>query len=99
LITKEEMARLNREALDVSALFLITKSRRNMRKEWSIRLRLPEHQGRQIHELSLKESRSQSSMISILVAEALTARRATSASTAKLVAAIRGEASDFDATA
>ena len=50
-----------------------------MRKEWSIRLRLPEYQGQQIHELALKESRSQSSMISNLVSEALTARRARAA--------------------
>jgi hypothetical protein len=51
-----------------------------MRKEWSIRLRLPEHQGRQIHELALKESRSQSAMISLLVTEALAARRSEQAS-------------------
>ena len=63
----------------------------SMRKAWSIRLRLPEHQGRQIHELALKESRSQSSMISILVAESVAARRSTSASTQKLVSILRGK--------
>jgi hypothetical protein len=68
-----------------------------MRKEFSIRLRLPEHQGRQIHELALKESRSQSSMISILVAESLSARRAMTANTQKLVQMIRGQAEDFPA--
>jgi hypothetical protein len=62
-----------------------------MRKEWSIRLRLPEHQGRQIHELALKENRSQSGMISILVAESLFARISASASTQKLVSILRGE--------
>ena len=67
-----------------------------MRKEWSIRLRLPEYQGQQIHELALKESRSQSAMISLLVAEALNARRVTTTSTAKLVAMLKGES---DATA
>jgi hypothetical protein len=69
-----------------------------MRKQWSIRLRLPEYQGQQIHELALRESRSQSSMISILVAESLAARQSTSASTAKLVAMIKGQADDFPAT-
>jgi hypothetical protein len=65
-----------------------------MRKEWSIRLRLPEYQGQQIHELSLKESRSQSAMISLLVAEALSARRTTSVSTQRLVALLKGETSE-----
>jgi hypothetical protein len=62
-----------------------------MRKEWSIRLRLPEYQGQQIHELALRESRSQSSMISILVVEALANRRSASASAQKLVEILRGE--------
>jgi hypothetical protein len=65
-----------------------------MRKEWSIRLRLPAHEGEQIHAQDLKESRSQSSMISILVAEALTARRAATAQAQqvnRLTAVLRGE--------
>ena len=66
-----------------------------MRKQWSIRLRLPEHQGHQIHTLALKENRSQSSMISILVSEALSARRSATAETSKLVQLIRGAAECF----
>jgi hypothetical protein len=65
-----------------------------MRKEWSIRLRLPEHQGHQIHELALKENRSQSSMISVLVAESLSARRAAAhqvEQVTKLTSLLRGE--------
>jgi hypothetical protein len=63
-----------------------------MRKDFSIRLRLPQHQGQQIHELALRENRSQSSAISILVGEALAARRSASISTQRLVAVLRGDA-------
>jgi hypothetical protein len=66
-----------------------------MRKEWSVRLRLPEHQGRQIHEMALKESRSQSGMISILVAEALTARRSANTEVDRISRLIQGEAADY----
>jgi type II secretory pathway component PulM len=68
---------------------------------FNIRLRLPEYQGRQIHEMALKENRSQSSAISILVSEALAARRSAAsqiAEVSKLVSAIRSEASDFPVT-
>jgi hypothetical protein len=68
-----------------------------MRKEFSIRLRIPEYQGREIHQMALRENRSQSSAISILVSEALNARRSASASAQRLVSMIRGEASDFPA--
>jgi hypothetical protein len=48
-----------------------------MRKQgFNVRVRLSEAEGHAIHQISLKESRSQSSTISILVAEALAARRA-----------------------
>jgi hypothetical protein len=78
-----------------------------MRKEYSVRVRIPEHQGHEIHQLALRENRSQSSAISILVSEALAARRAAEASTeellragmeSKLVNLIKGVASDFPAT-
>jgi hypothetical protein len=44
--------------------------------------------------MALQESRSDSAMISLLVAEALSARRVTTASTAKLVALLKGETSE-----
>ena len=71
-----------------------------MRNEWSIRLRLPEHQGRQIYEMALKENWSQSSAISILVAEALSARRSATAQVqqvSRLTAVLRGESTATDA--
>jgi hypothetical protein len=46
-----------------------------MRKNYSIRLSVPEHIGSELHRLALKESRSDSAMINLLVGEALTARR------------------------
>jgi hypothetical protein len=74
---------------------------------FSVRLRVSEALGREIHQMSLRENRSQSSAISILVAEALAARRSAAASTeellragmeSKLVNLIKGVASDFPAT-
>jgi hypothetical protein len=65
-----------------------------MRKNYSIRLSVPEHIGSELHNLALKESRSDSAMINLLVGEALAARRTTSASTAKLVAVLRGETAE-----
>jgi hypothetical protein len=65
---------------------------------FNIRLRLPEHQGRQIHEMALKENRSQSSAISILVTEALAARRSAATQineVSRLVATIRGQADGY----
>jgi hypothetical protein len=49
-----------------------------MRKQsgFNVRVRLSEAEGRQIHEISLRENRSQSSAISILLSESLAARRA-----------------------
>jgi hypothetical protein len=66
-----------------------------MRKDYSIRLRVPEHIGSQLHALALKESRSDSAMISLLVTEALSARRSVERHTAevmKLAATLRGDA-------
>jgi hypothetical protein len=78
-----------------------------MRKQgFNVRVRLSEAEGHAIHQISLKESRSQSSTISILVAEALAARRAAAASTeellreglkVKIATLIEGVASDFPA--
>jgi hypothetical protein len=52
---------------------------------FSVRLRVSEALGREIYQMSLRENRSQSSAISILVAEALAARRAAAASTEELL--------------
>jgi hypothetical protein len=52
---------------------------------FSVRLRVSEALGREIHLMSLRENRSQSSAISILVSEALAARRAKSADTEQLL--------------
>jgi hypothetical protein len=65
-----------------------------MRKDYSIRLRVPEHIGSQLHALALKESRSDSAMISLLVTEALAARRSAAAHTSeviRLASVLRGE--------
>jgi hypothetical protein len=65
-----------------------------MRKEFNVRLRVPDHLGSEIHSLALKESRSDSAMISLLVTEALSARR-TAAShvneVSRLASVLRGE--------
>jgi hypothetical protein len=52
---------------------------------FSVRLRVSEALGREIHQMALRENRSQSSAISILVAEALAARRAAAAEQAELL--------------
>jgi hypothetical protein len=54
---------------------------------FSVRLRVSEALGREIHQMSLRENRSQSSAISILVTEALNARRAKSANDEELLRA------------
>jgi hypothetical protein len=79
----------------------------NSDSAFSVRLRVSEALGREIYQMSLRENRSQSSAISILVAEALAARRAAAASNEellragmqqKLVQIMQGVASDFPAT-
>jgi hypothetical protein len=60
-----------------------------MRKDYSIRLRVPEHLGSQIHALALKESRSESAMISILVARRAAAHHVEQVT--KLTSLLRGE--------
>jgi hypothetical protein len=65
-----------------------------MRKDFNIRLRLSDSQGRQIYEMALRENRSQSSAISILVEEALSARRSATVEVqklSKLAQTIRGD--------
>jgi hypothetical protein len=59
----------------------------HMRKQsgFNIRVRLSEAEGHEIHQMSLRENRSQSSAISILVAEALSARRAAFADQEQLL--------------
>jgi hypothetical protein len=66
-----------------------------MRKEFNVRIRLPQALGDEIHRLSLKENRSQSATVSWLVTRQLEAMRATTASTQKLVQMIRGQADDY----
>jgi hypothetical protein len=43
---------------------------------FSVRIRLSDAEGREIHQMALRENRSQSSAISLLLREALSARRA-----------------------
>ena len=78
-----------------------------MRKNVHIRIRLDDAQAHQVHQICLVENRSQSSLVSNLVSEALAARRAAAAEQAellnvgmqsKLVQLIKGVASDFPAT-
>jgi hypothetical protein len=56
-----------------------------MRKIYSIRLTVPEHLGHQIHTIALKESRSESATLNLLVTEALAARRTAAAETEELL--------------
>jgi hypothetical protein len=62
---------------------------------FSVRLRVSDALGREIHQMALRENRSQSSAISILVTEALTARRSAATEVTKLsrlAMVIRGDA-------
>ena len=67
-----------------------------MRKEYNVRIRLPQALGDEIHRLGLKENRSQSATVSWLVTRQLEAMRSATASTQRLVQILRGEA-DADA--
>jgi hypothetical protein len=53
-------------------------------KNYSIRLTVPSHIGQELHSLALRESRSDSSMLNILVTESLSARRAAAAQAQKV---------------
>jgi hypothetical protein len=69
-----------------------------MRKQasprFNTRVQLSVLEGREIYALTLKENRSQSATVSLLVREALEQRRTASASTAKLVSILRGETAE-----
>jgi hypothetical protein len=52
----------------------------------------------EVEMMAKRENRSLANMLHVLIESALYQRRSASLSTAKLVAAIRGEASDFGAT-
>jgi hypothetical protein len=66
-----------------------------MRKQapprFNTRVQLSVLEGREIYALALKENRSQSATLSLLVREALAARRSTSAATERLVSILKGE--------
>jgi hypothetical protein len=64
---------------------------RKRQSGFNIRINLSDAQGHEIHQMALRENRSQSSAISILVGEALANRRAASASTNRIVQILRGE--------
>jgi hypothetical protein len=63
-----------------------------------VRLLLDPATASQLHQLSLRESRSLASTCMVLIKESLANRRSVSASTERLVRAIRGQADDFPAT-
>jgi hypothetical protein len=63
-----------------------------MRKEFNVRIRLPQALGDEIHKLSLKENRSQSATVSWLVTRQLEAMRSANLDTQRIIKAIRGEA-------
>jgi hypothetical protein len=77
-----------------------------MRKQSNIRVVLSEAQTHEVHQMSLRENRSQSSAISILVAEALENRRKAAkeneellraghtAKISQIVSILRGEAGE-----
>jgi hypothetical protein len=61
---------------------------------FNIRIKLSDAQGQEIHQLALRENRSQSATISLLVAQALDARRAAAhqvEQVATLTKILRGE--------
>jgi hypothetical protein len=58
-----------------------------MRKEFNVRIRLPQSLGDEIHRLSLKENRSQSATVSLLVSEALQNRRKAAAEQGEIMRA------------
>jgi hypothetical protein len=62
-----------------------------MRKQsgFNVRVRLSEVEGREIHTMALRENRSQSSAISLLLREALAARRTVTAETQRLVSVLK----------
>jgi hypothetical protein len=65
-----------------------------MRKEFNVRIRLPQSLGDEIHRLSLKENRSQSATVSWLVTQQLDAMRAAAhhvEQVSKLTSLLRGE--------
>jgi hypothetical protein len=53
---------------------------RKAKPGFNIRVSLSEAEGREIHQMALRENRSQTSAISLLLREALNARRAEQAS-------------------
>jgi hypothetical protein len=78
----------------VAAAFLTAKTRQHYAKRMVNQIATAGTPGEQIHALALRESRSQSSMISVLVAEALAQRRSATAQVeqmAKLTGILRGE--------
>jgi hypothetical protein len=66
-----------------------------MRKQSNIRVVLSEAQTHEVHQMSLRENRSQSNALSILIGEALAARRSATTEVSRLVRSIRGQA-DFN---
>lgn len=50
-----------------------------MPKNYNIRVRLTESQGREIHEIALREGRNQTNALTKLISEALSARRSARA--------------------
>jgi hypothetical protein len=65
-----------------------------MRKSYSVRLNLSHDEGDEIKRICAAEERSQAEVLSRLVRDGLYQRRKASASTARLVAVLRGEAAE-----
>ena len=67
----------------------VVPERRTMRKAVHIRIRLDEAEGRHVRDICLKENRSTSATVSLLVAEALAARRQAAAEQAEMLQAVQ----------
>jgi hypothetical protein len=68
--------------------------RKNAPPRFNTRVQLSVLEGREIYALALKENRSQSATVSLLLREALEQRRSTTASTQQLVAMLKGTGAD-----
>jgi hypothetical protein len=76
-----------RRCLSAAFFVLSVPERHAMRKAVHIRIRLNEAEGHHVREICLKENRSQSATVSLLVSEALAARRAKAAEAAEIAEA------------
>ena len=69
-----------------------------MRKTYSVRLKLSETEGQEVHRMALAQGRSQTDVLTRLVKDGFRFQRGELSEVGKLASLIRGEASDFTPT-